>query len=157
MNPISVVALAAALVCNGLLAGTFFAFACATVPGLGRVDDRTYVTAFRAINQAILNAWFLAVFLGAPVLAAVAVALWPGAAGGRWLMVVGLVCAIATFAITVAVNVPLNQRLDAAATRTDEDAAAARRGFERRWNAAHLVRTVTGIGATACLAIAVLL
>ena len=157
MTSLDTAVVAAAVVCNGLLAGTFFAFTCAIVPGLRRVDDRTYVTAFRAINQAILNSWFLAVFLGAPVLAAVAAVLWPGAAVGRWLVVIGLVCAIATLAITVAVNVPLNRRLDAAATRTDEDVAAARRGFERRWNAAHLVRTLTGIAATAFLAVGVVL
>ncbi|WP_147918762.1 DUF1772 domain-containing protein [Ruania zhangjianzhongii] len=155
MNPIDTAVLAAALVWNGLLAGLFFAFACAIVPGLRRVDDHTYVTAFRAINQAIVNAVFLLVFLGAPLLAAVTVVLRPADVALPWL-IAGLVCAIATFAITVGVNVPLNRRLDDAAVQTAAELAAARGGFERRWNAAHLVRTLTGIGAVAFLAIAVL-
>lgn len=155
MNPTATIVLATALVCNGLLAGTFFAFACAIVPGLRRVDDRTYVAAFRAINQAILNPFFLVVFLGAPVLAAVAVVLQPAAAAGPWL-IAGLVCAIATFGITVVVNVPLNRRLDDATIGSAGEQSAARSGFERRWNAAHLVRTVTSVGAAAFLALAVL-
>ena len=155
MNPIDTAVLTAAVIWNGLLAGLFFAFACAIVPGLRRVDDRTYVTAFRAINQAIVNAVFLLVFLGAPVLAAVAVVLRPAGAAAPWL-IAGLVCAIATFAITVGVNVPLNRRLDDAEVQTAEEARLARRGFERRWNAAHLVRTLTSIGAVALLSIAVL-
>lgn len=155
MNPASMVVLAAALVSNGLLAGTFFAFSCAIVPGLRRVDDRTYVTAFRGINRAILNPWFLTVFLAAPLFAVAAVVFRPDGAG-IWWPIAGAVAAIATFLITAVVNVPLNQRLDAAEVQTDAAMAAARLGFERRWNTAHLIRTLTSVGSVVFLVLAVL-
>lgn len=153
MNPVSTAVLAAALVSNGLLAGTFFAFACAIVPGLRRVDDRTYTAAFRAINRAILNPWFLTVFVGAPLLAVAAVVFSPDGTG-IWWPIAGAAAAVATSVITAAVNVPLNQRLDAAEVQTGGDVAAARRGFERRWNTAHLIRTLTSIGAVVFLVLA---
>ena len=70
--------LAIATVVHGLLAGVFFVFACAVAPGLRRVDDRTFVCAFRAINRTILNGWFLSVFMAAPVaaIACAALSVW---------------------------------------------------------------------------------
>lgn len=149
------VAMGVALLCNGLLGGVFLAFACAIVPGLRRVDDHVYVTAFRAVNAAILNGWFLTVFLGAPLFAIAAVVVSP-TGSAQWWAVAGLVCAIVTFVVTAAVNVPLNQRLDAASGQAPSEQASARRAFERRWNAAHLIRTATSVGAAGFLTIAVL-
>ncbi len=73
--------LIAAIVTNGLLAGLFFVFTCAIAPGFRHLDDATYVRAFRAINRAILNGWFLLVFFTAPL----ATSRTPcSAVGGRW-------------------------------------------------------------------------
>lgn len=67
---------------NGLLTGLYFAFACAVSPALQRLDDQSFVTAFRSINSAILNCWFLVVFFTAPLItvgcAVVAGVGWPG-------------------------------------------------------------------------------
>ena len=146
----STAALAVALVANGILAGLFFAFACAVVPGFRRVDDRTYLSSFRAINRAIVNGWFLLVFLGAPVSAVVAAAL------GGWSpwLIAGAGLAVVTFFITVVGNVPLNRALDAADTTTAAAARLAREGFEDVWARWNLLRTVTGIAAVVALAVA---
>ena len=48
-----------------VLAGLFFVFTCAIAPGFRHLDDATYAQAFRAINRAILNGWFLLVFFTA--------------------------------------------------------------------------------------------
>ncbi|WP_449064522.1 hypothetical protein [Planomonospora algeriensis] len=56
----------------GLMAGLFYAFAVAVMPGLGRSGDRTFVEAMQRINVAILNGWFAAAFVGAALLTAVA-------------------------------------------------------------------------------------
>ncbi|MCJ1674730.1 MULTISPECIES: hypothetical protein [unclassified Rathayibacter] len=50
--------LLAALVTSGLAAGFFYAFACAVMPGLGRTDDRAFVSAMTAINAAVQNPLF---------------------------------------------------------------------------------------------------
>ena len=69
------VTLSVAVVANGLLAGLYFAFACAVSPALGRLDSRSYVEAFRSINVVIVNGWFLSVFFLAPATAVAAAVL----------------------------------------------------------------------------------
>ena len=47
------VALTAATLTTGLVAGLFYAFSCAVMPGLRRTDDATFITAMRAIMLVI--------------------------------------------------------------------------------------------------------
>ncbi|MBM9465387.1 DUF1772 domain-containing protein [Aeromicrobium sp. YIM 150415] len=145
--------LVVALVANGLLAGLFFAFSCAVSPALGRLDDRSFVEAFRSINTVIVNGWFLAVFLLAPLMA-VAAAATAGLSHrpSFWWLVAGAACAVATFVITAALNVPLNQALDAALTTTTAQYETTRTAFETAWNRWNLARTLTSLGALALLA-----
>lgn len=156
MSPLLDVLVVAAAVANGLLAGVFFAFACAVAPGFRHVDDAGYVQAFRSINRVILNGWFLLVFFAAP-LTAVAYALlgtWQtneSAALSAW---AGAACSALTFVITAARNVPLNTQLDRAAVSTASDRNVARERFEGRWNRWNLARTITSIGALMSVATA---
>lgn len=145
--------LIAAIVTNGLLAGVFFVFGSAVAPGFRGVDDATYVQAYRAINRAILNGWFLSVFFTAP-LAALTYALLGAIEEPVILAWAGAMCAILTFVITAAGNVPLNTRLDQATVGTESTYRAARERFETRWNRWNLARTITSIGALASLATA---
>lgn len=147
--------LVAAIMTNGLLAGLFFVFACAITPGFRDVDDATYVQAFQAINRTILNGWFLLVFFTAPLTAVVYPVL-----GVRqmhsvspWLAGVGAICAVLTFLITAAGNVPQNNRLGRSAASNPTNFQAARRGFENRWNRWNLARTLTSTGALSSLTI----
>lgn len=146
--------LVGAILTNGLLAGLFFAFACSVVPAFARLDDGAYVAAFRLINAAIINPWFLPVFFLAPALALVAVGAQAaegdlGAAG-----MLGAAASAATFLVTVAANVPLNRRLDAAPTASGGERRVARDAFEGPWRRWNLVRTVTGAVAVLALAAA---
>ncbi|MFV0435173.1 MAG: DUF1772 domain-containing protein [Leucobacter sp.] len=148
--------LVVAIIANGLLAGLFFVFSVAIGPGFRRVDDGTYVQAFRAINAAILNGRFLAVFFFAPLSAAgcVVLLLWRGGSASLPSVVAGAICSALTFGITAAGNVPLNRELDRAPTFTEPQRRTARQRFETPWNRRNLARTVTSIGALAFLAIA---
>ena len=110
LDPVAAVLLVAALLANGLQAGTYYAWASGVMPGLARADDATFVATMRHVNVAIVNPVFLASFLGAPLLTAVAVLAvdfdalaWTAAA---------LVLALATVGITAAGNVPLNDALE---------------------------------------------
>lgn len=148
--------LVTAIVMNGLLAGLFFVFACGITPGFGRVDDATYVQAFHAINRAIVNGWFLLVFLAAPLTALAYALLGTRSAAlvsTSWAWA-GAACAALTFLITAARNVPLNTQLDRAATRTEVEYRIARQRFEAPWNRWNLIRTITSIGGLVCLALA---
>jgi uncharacterized membrane protein len=137
--------LLAATVATGLQAGTYYTWASGVMPGLARVDDRTFVSSMTHINVAIVNPVFMLTFLGAPALAAAAVAVGP--AGARGWAVAGLVLAIGTVAITAAANVPLNETLAAGGSRAD---------FETAWVRWNVARAVTSTASLACLAWAAL-
>src|SRR6478735_9919982 len=74
--------LLAATVAAGLQAGTCYTWASGVMPGLADVDDHTFTTSLNSINVAIVNPVFMLTFLGAPALAAAAVATTSGHARG---------------------------------------------------------------------------
>lgn len=149
--------LVAATLTTGMVAGLFYSYTCSVMPGLRRSDDHTLVTAMRAINVAILNGWFALSFGGALLFTVMTAALHvPGGDAALAWIVAGLVGYVATLGITGRVSVPLNHRLDAAPSATEAEKAAARIGFEARWNRWNLVRTLTSTAAFGCLTIALL-
>lgn len=154
------VALVAATLTTGLMAGLFYAFACSVMLGLNRTDDHTFVGAMQRINVAILNGWFLVSFVGALVFTILAAVLrLPGAGGGvlPWI-VAALVLYGAVFVITASVNVPLNNEL---ATAGDPggiaDLAAVRERFEATWVRWNIARAVACTAAFGCLTWALVL
>lgn len=145
----SPVLLASALAC-GLQAGTYFTWATGVMPGLARVDDRTFVHAMQEMNIAIVNPVFVATFLGAPALALVAIASSDGSAR-RW-VIAGAALAVATVVITAAGNIPLNDTLDAAGpVDTIGDLGAVRDAFESSWVRLNIARTLTSTASLGCL------
>lgn len=138
-------------VATGLSAGLLYGFACAVMPGLKDVDDRAFVAVMQSVNRRILNGWFLATFVGAPVLtigAAVAAFVSDGAdqrvaVGGAALL------AVVSVGITASVNVPLNNALDATGgpSMTISDATQLRARFERRWTRGNIARAAASTAA----------
>lgn len=155
MMPAGGVALGLATVGFGLMAGLFYAFACAVMPALRGADDRTFVDVMQRINVSILNPWFLVVFVGVllPAVAAVALHVPAGGRGALPWAVAGLVLYVVLLVITGRVNVPLNNRLAAAG---EHDPGAVRAAFEAIWVRWNLVRAVTATAAFGCLVVAVL-
>jgi uncharacterized membrane protein len=143
------VLLLATVLC-GLQAGTYYTWATGVMPGLARVDDHGFVSTMQHVNVAIVNPLFMLSFLGAPLLAAVAV-LTSGSAARPW-TVAALVLAVATVVVTAAGNIPLNDAL-AAAGPVDRiaDLGAAREHFETLWVRWNVLRTLTSTGALALL------
>ncbi|MET9732873.1 anthrone oxygenase family protein [Streptomyces sp. NPDC006458] len=136
--------LLAATILVGLMAGTFFIFACAVMPALSRSEDRVFVQVMRDINDVIQNPLFLLAFMGALLLSAAAA--WQSRAEPhRWWTWSGCAAYALVFLVTVVVNVPLNDQL-ASATGS---ATAARADFEDAWVAWNAVRaglSVAGLG-----------
>ncbi|GIH99770.1 anthrone oxygenase family protein [Planobispora takensis] len=155
------ITLVAATVAMGLAAGLFYTFSVSVMPGLSETDDRTFVEVMQRINRRILNGWFALSFGGAPVLTLLAGVLQLLGGGGRpalpW-TAAGFVLYGVTFVITAAINVPLNNALDAAGDPAAiADHAAVRAAFEARWVRWNLVRTLLSTAALACLAWALVL
>jgi uncharacterized membrane protein len=139
---------------TGLMAGLYYGFACSVMPGLGQTDDRTFVGAMQWINVKILNGWFALSFAGSLLLTAAAAGLHlrqDGRSALPWI-VAALVLYGLTLVTTMGINVPLNNRLDAAGPAGEiADPAAARRGFEAVWVRWNLVRAVVCAAAFCCL------
>jgi uncharacterized membrane protein len=149
------VALAAATVMAGLSAGVFYTFQVSIIGALANVDDDKYVSTFQSINRAILNPWFLSVFVGAPLVIAGALAMyWREDRPIALVITVGLALQVATVAITGAGNVPLNDQLDKVGVVSGPAATAARVAFEASWNRLNLIRTVTSVASFVALGVA---
>jgi uncharacterized membrane protein len=138
----------------GLMAGLFAAFAYAVMPGLGRTDDQTFISAMQKINVAILNGWFMTCFLGGLVLTVTTLLLHLRSARGvlPWI-VAALVFYVVMLIITAAVNVPLNNELMAAGDAVTNPELV-REHFESRWVTWNIVRAVVSTAAFAALAYA---
>lgn len=135
-----------------MASGVFLLYAHTVMPGLGALDDRTFVAAYGAMDRAIVNPWFLSsAFLGAAVTTLAAAALALRQPGGSW-VVAALVLYLAALVITVVVHLPLNDALASAGDPQLIDVTAVRQAFhESRWVAWNLVRTVTSLAAFGCL------
>jgi uncharacterized membrane protein len=160
METLRVSALLLGTIGVGLIAGVFYGWAVSVMPGLGRCDDRTFAAAFRAMDRAIVRPPFVSVFVGALVLTAGAVPLHFGAEhrGALPWTLAAFVLYLLSFVVTVRVNIPLNNALQAAGEADGIDAGAARARFdEAKWNRWHAVRTALCTASLLCMALALAL
>lgn len=143
-----------ATICIGAIAGVFFTYAVAVMPGLRRTDDRTFVAAFQSIDRSIERPpTFVALFggLGSAILAAV---LYVGADERSPLGWIIAACVLyaAVILITGTINVPRNTAIKAAGNPDTIDLAAVRARFDEalwiRWNQ---VRLALNLAAFACI------
>jgi uncharacterized membrane protein len=154
-NRTPTVALGAAVVAMGLLAGLFYAFDVAVMPALSAADDRTLVDAMQQMIDKIENPFFYLTFLGAPVLAAVAFvqARRSGARRTAAWIVAGLAFYMVMALVTFTFHFPLNEDLENAGDPARiENLAAVRDDFLAPWVAWNVVRTLATTAAFACLA-----
>lgn len=151
------VVLLLAVVAAGLNAGAFFLYSNAIMPGLRRVDDRTFVAAFQALDRAIVNPLFLGgAFVGTLVLSVLTTLTHLGEPTALWASGAAALQGVVIL-ITGAINVPRNNALKAAGSPDEIDVAAARAVFdEHRWVRWNHLRVVLAVGVLVCLALALL-
>lgn len=138
---------------SGLIGGVFFAFSTFVMQALARLPPAQGMAAMQHINVTVLNPLFLGVFMGTALLCLVlggwTVLRWP-ASGGAWLVAGCVLYAVGTFGVTVACNVPLNDRL-AAIQASDPQAAAMWQGYLRDWTRWNHARTLAALAAAGVL------
>jgi uncharacterized membrane protein len=145
----------------GIIAGTFFAFSTFVMKALAQLPAAQGIAAMKSINVVILSSLFIAVFvgslLGSAVLggAGINTLVRSGAGAGNIYLLVGGFLYVATFAITMVFNVPLNNALMAATT---DSAAGAEiwKHYLSNWTLWNHVRTGTSLGATAFFVLALM-
>lgn len=105
---------ALALVLTAAIFGFFYAWVCSTMWGLDMADSAVAIAAMQAMNASVRNAVFAPAFFGTPVVFMFTAwfalqkkdqtAVWPFAVAGVIYLLGGL-------ALTVLVNVPMNEAL----------------------------------------------
>lgn len=158
MLSVSNLVLAAGTLVTGLMAGLFFSFSVAVIPGLTRLPDAGYLQSFQNINTAILNPVFLICFMAPLILLPAATWLHyrqGGSAAWTWALAGALLYIVTVFGVTIAGNVPLNDALAKAdlTNASVQKLAEYRAAFEPAWNKLHTIRTVANILSLACLII----
>ncbi|MBB3455568.1 putative membrane protein [Rhizobium sp. BK313] len=145
--PITNIALIAAALGSGLIAGIFFAFSTFIMQAFARLPADQGIAAMQSINTAILRSPFMAVFLLTVALsvfiAVMAIVYWRG--GVSILMIAGATLYIVTtFLSTIVFNVPLNDALDKVDGRSAE-AAQLWTTYLNDWTRWNHLRTVASL------------
>lgn len=130
------------------MAGIFFTWTNAVKPGIGTLDDMTYMKAFQAMNRLILNPLFYIVF----ILPALTISISTYMSFGSTKLYVfelfllsTLLYVLGVFLITILGNIPLNELLE----NTDlekislTELSDLRGKIENKWNNFNLIRTVS--------------
>jgi uncharacterized membrane protein len=149
---------------SGLMAGLYFAFSTAVMPALRRLPPAAGAEAMQQVNRVILNPLFYLVFMGTALfylvfmgtalvcLLLVIGAPFSGRAGTVWIVIGALLYLAGNTGLTMVVNVPMNNRLDAANPLTDQGGAIWA-DYLNRWTAWNHVRALACTAATAALTV----
>ena len=144
----------------GLTSGVMFDWQVTVMPGLGELPDREFVSSFQALDRAIMNPLFIGgAFLGgAAFLVAATVAHRQARGRVRLLAAASALYVVGVVGVTIAGNVPLNERLQDidVASASSAEVAAARADFEGPWNRLHVVRTGASVLSLALVGLALL-
>lgn len=150
MNLLAVTTFLAALGA-GLTAGIFYAFSTFVMAALARLPPADGIAAMNSINVAVINRWFMAVFMGTPLVCAVAAVLalasWSTPGSGLVLAAAPLHIA-GSFLVTMIFNVPLNNALAAVSPESSEGALLWQR-YLVEWTFWNHVRTAAPLAAMA--------
>ncbi len=134
---------------TGLLAGIFFTWTNAITPGIGRLNDVTYLQAFQHMNRTIINPLFYIVIISPLLLSPLSAYLYKSNHSFMlWTIVAAsILYFLGVFVVTILGNIPLNLILDKTQLSDInlEDAKSLRDKFEVKWNNLHLIRTITSI------------
>ena len=106
------------------------------------------------VNRVIQNPLFLLVFVGTGLVCLLLVigAPFSGRPGTVWIVVGGLLYIVGSIGLTAVVNVPMNNRLDAANPLTDQGGAIWA-DYLNRWTAWNHVRALACTAAMAALVV----
>jgi uncharacterized membrane protein len=114
MGIILTVALVAAAIGSGLVAGIFFAFSTFIMTAFSRIPPEQGIAAMNSINVTIVRSPFMLVFIPTAILsvliAVLAVIDWRGSAG-IWMLAGAGLYVVASFISTIVFNVPMNDAL----------------------------------------------
>lgn len=135
-----------ALVLSGAIFGFFYAWTVSTMWGLDQADPRVAIAAMQAMNASVRNMAFAPAFFGTGPALLLAAALAFSSSHRAALLFTGaaLTYIIAAMALTMAVNVPMNEELARTAIPADsEKARQIWQAYSSDWQVWNQIRTAT--------------
>ena len=157
MNDLSILFLILATLGSGMMAGLFCSFSNFIMKALSGISPPEGIAAMQAINLVIVRPVLLIVFFGTGVASVAAVvAGWQdlGTAARTWGVIGGGVYVLGSIGVTVAVNVPLNNKL-AVVKPDSEEGARMWDIYLSRWTWWNHIRSLATIASTIFLIAAV--
>ena len=145
-------------VCMSLTSGLLFSFSIAVSPGLKNLPDAEYIKAMKSINREIQNAIFFLSFFGPLILFPLSIYMFYAKSSINGLLIAGgIFYFIGILAITMFINVPLNEKLESfdLLNSSSKEISQMRTVFERPWTFWHNIRTVSGIASLVFTLIAI--
>ena len=136
------------ILCTGLTAGLCFTWGNAITPGIGRLDDLSFLKAFQEMNRVIINGTFITVFFGPVILLSLNAYLFSDSKTSFWLFLIAAVLFfIGLFLVTILGNVPLNGILEKSNLEalSKIELQELRNKFEKPWNQWHTVRIIASV------------
>lgn len=131
-----------------MVGGVFFGFSTFVMKALAQLPAAQGVAAMQRINIVVINPWFMGVFMGTLLLSIACVAAAVMSASFA-LLAAGCLYAVGTFGVTMAFNVPRNNRL-ARLEAVSPEAAAYWPTYVREWTRWNHVRTGAALLAAVC-------
>ena len=140
----------------GAIGGVFLGFSSFVMRALAQIPPVAGIAAMQRINVVVLNRVFLGFFMGTAALSIAAIVLaltaW-STPRSPLLLAAGLLYLVGTFGVTMRCNVPRNNQLARLVTDSPE-AQAYWPVYVREWTFWNHVRTVAGLVACGCAALA---
>ena len=146
-----IIVLILSILFTGLTAGLCFTWFNAVTPGIGRLDNLSFLKAFQAMNRAIINSQFMIIFMGPTILLFVNAVLFRTNNTTFWLfLIAAIIFFIGIGLLTVFGNVPLNEMLDNSnlESLSKLELQTLRNKFENPWNRCNTLRKASSI--TSC-------
>jgi uncharacterized membrane protein len=144
------IATTTAAVSTAVVGGIYYAFSTLVMKGLDRAEPGEAISAMRGMNaEAPANAPFLTLFVGSALLAlgVGVIAVFRLSQPGTGYVLAGAVLAVVAFVVTVAFNIPLNDKLAALdpVGLSATDALREWQSYLGPWTAWNHVRAVTAV------------
>ena len=143
-----------------LVGGFIFTYAIVVMPGLSNLNDKDFLRAFQVTDAIIQNKQplFLFIWIGSivAILTTVLVSLLIVGLKETWLIVlIGVAYLLGVQGITIAINIPLNNRIQKLKIQEQNDKTLAdeRLKFETKWNFFNTIRTGIAISVSGLLLI----
>lgn len=158
MNILTLSVLICAALGSGMMAGLFCSFSNFLMQALSEIPPPKGIAAMQSINLVIVRPAFLFVFFGTGVACVLFLVLGWGQLDNSalaWAAAGGALYVLGSIVVTIAFNVPLNNRLAAVDSESDEGAKMWEI-YLVRWTRWNHVRSIATIASTIFLVVAVL-